>query len=38
MFKANLTKNFNLDPKNQFTRPIGFAGSIGSINITRITK
>jgi hypothetical protein len=38
LVKANLTKNFDLDPKNQLTRPTDFAGSIGSIDVTRNTK
>jgi hypothetical protein len=36
-FKANLTKNFSLDTKNQFsepTKPTSFTNSIGSTSYT----
>ncbi len=36
--KANFTKNFGLDPKNQLTRPISFAISTRFISATRYTK
>jgi hypothetical protein len=33
-FKNNLTKNFNLDTKNQFSKPTSFTNSIGSTSST----
>jgi len=38
LLKANFTKNFDLDPKNQLTGPISFASSTRSISATRYTK
>ncbi len=36
--KANFTKNFSLNPKNQLIGPISFANSTRSINASRYTK
>jgi len=38
LVKANFTKNFGLNPKNQLTRPISFASFTRCTNAIRYTK
>jgi len=38
LVKANLIKNFSLNPKNQLTKPTSFVGTIRSIDTIRNTK